>query len=233
MDLLFPLTCEGCGVVVADGLLCAACGRDRWVIGAQAPRCSVCGRPWEGETVGGLAALASALVCGRCRKEPPPFRSHRSGLVHDGPVRALIAALKYRRRRELAPRLAAWAWEGWPAYDADLLVPVPLATSRLRGRGFNQALLLARWAGRRWGIEVEAGGIVRLDGPPQVGLSRAQRRINARGRFRIVERSRFGGRRVVVVDDVFTTGSTVSALARALAGAGAAEVRVITLAYRE
>jgi len=148
-------------------------------------------------------------------------------------VRELIAALKYRRRRELAGRLAVWAWGGWPSCDGDLLVPVPLAAARLRGRGFNQALLLARWAGRRWGMRVEAGGIERRDGPPQVGLTRAQRRVNARGRFRVVEGARFRGRRVVVVDDVFTTGATVAALARALTGAGAAEVTVITLAYRE
>lgn len=147
-------------------------------------------------------------------------------------MRELIAALKYRRRRDLAPRLAAWAWGGWPGCDGDLLVPVPLAAARLRGRGFNQALLLAHWAGRRWGVEVEARGVVRHPGPPQVGLTRAQRRVNARGRFHVLEGARFCGRRVVVVDDVFTTGSTVAALARALTGAGATEVRVITLAYR-
>lgn len=232
LDLLFPLTCEGCGVEVAGGVLCAACGRDRWVVEVQAARCTVCGRPWEGESLAGLDLPGPSLVCGRCRADHPPFQSHRSGLVHGGPVRELIAALKYRRRRDLAPRLAAWAWGGWPGCDGDLLVPVPLAAARLRVRGFNQALLLARWAGRRWGVEVETRGVVRRPGPPQVGLTRAQRRINARGRFPVVEGSRFRGRRVVVVDDVFTTGSTVAALARALTGAGATEVRVITLAYR-
>jgi len=232
VDLFFPLTCEGCGVVVADGVLCPACGPDRWVVGDDAVCCPVCGRPWEEGAITGLDPLGLPPVCGRCRDEPPPFRSHRSGLVHGGPVRELIAALKYRRRRELAGRLAAWAWGGWRGCDGDLLVPVPLAASRLRGRGFNQALLLARWAGRRWGVEVEARGIVRRDGPPQVGLTRAQRRVNARGRFRVTEPDRFRERRVVVVDDVFTTGSTVAALARALTGAGVAEVAVITLAYR-
>ncbi|HBB40207.1 MAG TPA: hypothetical protein DC005_01945 [Proteobacteria bacterium] len=82
-------------------------------------------------------------------------------------------------------------------------------------------------------MAVEARGIARLEGPPQVGLTRAQRRVNARGRFHIEEEARFQGCRLVVVDDVFTTGATVAALARALLGGGAVAVSVITLAYRE
>ncbi len=229
LDLLFPLTCEGCGVRIEAGVVCRACGAARWRIAPGAPLCPACGRPYP---PGAVAGVGEAPVCGRCRVEPLPLVSHRAGLLHEGPVRAAVAALKYRRRRDLAGRLAEWAWDGWEGCPGELLVPVPLAPPRLRARGFNQALLLARWAGRRWGMAVESRGLERRPGPPQVGLSRAARAGNVAGRFRVAEPERFRGASVVVVDDVFTTGATVAALARVLQRAGAAEVRAITVALR-
>jgi ComF family protein len=173
-----------------------------------------------------------AVLCGRCLAQPPPFAWHRSGLYHEALAAALIAAFKYRRRRDLGARLAAWAWSDWEAPAADTLVPVPLPAGRLRQRGFNQALVLARWAGRRWRLPVTTDGIERLPGPPQVGLTRAARQTNMRGRLRVTQPERFAGKTIVLVDDVYTTGATLTALSRRLLAAGADEVRAITLARR-
>jgi predicted amidophosphoribosyltransferase len=92
--------------------------------------------------------------------------------------------------------------------------------------------LLARWASRRWAVPLVTDGVERLPGPPQVGLSRSARLANAQGRFRVISPDRIAGRRVVLVDDVYTTGATLAALSRALQRAGAEEVRAITLARR-
>jgi len=174
-----------------------------------------------------------AVLCGRCLAQPPPFAWHRSGLYHEAMAAALIAAFKYRRRRDLGARLAAWAWADWasPA-SADALVPVPLPSARLRQRGFNQAVVLARWAGRRWDLPIITDGIERRPGVPQVGLSRAARQRNVRGRFEVTRPEWFAGKTILLVDDVYTTGATITALSQRLLAAGADEVRAITLARR-
>jgi len=174
-----------------------------------------------------------AILCGRCLAQPPPFAWHRSGLYHEAMAAALIAAFKYRRRRDLGARLAAWAWADWePPASADTLVPVPLPSARLRQRGFNQAVVLARWAGRRWDLPIITGGIERRPGLPQVGLSRAARQSNVRGRFKVTRPEWFAGKTILLVDDVYTTGATITALSQRLLAAGADEVRAITLARR-
>ncbi|HEX9593219.1 MAG TPA: ComF family protein [bacterium] len=231
LDWLFPPACEGCGERLGVGRtdpICAPCGRDRWRIGGAV--CSRCGYPFAADATTGAG---DAGLCGACLRRPPPFLWHRSGLYHEGLAGALIAALKYRRRRDLATRLAAWAWGEWPRPPAaDVLLSVPLGAGRLRERGFNQAVLLARWASRRWAVPLVTDGVERLPGPPQVGLSRSARLANAQGRFRVISPDRIAGRRVVLVDDVYTTGATLAALSRALQRAGAEEVRAITLARR-
>jgi ComF family protein len=191
--------------------------------------CVRCGYPFADESLGG----GEAGLCGACLRRPPPYLWHRSGLYYEALAGVLIAALKYRRRRDLATRLAAWAWGGWPAPPAaDLLLPVPLSAARLRQRGFNQALLLARWGSRRWRVPLVTDAVERLPGPPQVGLSRAARLANVRGRFRVIRPERLAGRRVMLVDDVYTTGATLAAISHALLRAGAEEVRALTLARR-
>jgi ComF family protein len=156
-----------------------------------------------------------------------------AGIDGGSTVRFAPAALKYQRRRDLATRVAGWAWGAWPQPPAtEILLPVPLSVVRLRQRGFNQAVLLARWAGRHWGVPLVTDAVERLPGPPQVGLSRSARLANVRGRFRVVRPERLVGRRVMVVDDVYTTGATLTAISRALLRAGAEEVRGMTLARR-
>jgi len=210
------------------GPVCAGCGHDRGRI--DAPVCSCCGYPFVADP--GVPA-DDAVLCGRCLGQPPPFVWHRSGLYHEGMAAALIAAFKYRRRRDLGARLAGWAWAGWEAPPAaDALVPVPLPPDRLRQRGFNQAVVLARWAARRWGLPVITDGIERRPGLPQVGLSRAARLTNVRGRFKVTRAERFAGKTILLVDDVYTTGATITVLSQRLLAAGADEVRAITLARR-
>jgi ComF family protein len=147
----------------------------------------------------------------------------------------LLHELKYRGRRRLATRLAETLL-GEPAaravvVGADALVPVPLHPQRRRERGFNQAELISAAIGRRTGVAVVGGALVRRkDTAPQSGLSAAARRGNVRGAFAVRRHSQVAGRCVVLVDDVLTTGATAQACAQALREAGATEVRLLSVA---
>jgi ComF family protein len=150
-------------------------------------------------------------------------------------LRVLVHELKYRGRRRVATRLAELLLEQ-PAVARVLspgaeLVAVPLHPRRHRERGFNQAELLAIALARGSGLDLAQGVLVRRkDTPPQAGLSSAARRRNVVGAFAVRRRPRVNGRTLVLVDDVATTGATAGACARALAEAGAAEVRLLTVA---
>jgi ComF family protein len=143
---------------------------------------------------------------------------------------AAVHALKYGRRRRVAAALGALLAMRYPYAPEALLVPVPLHVNRLRSRGFNQALLLARALARHRGLEVAARALVRRrDTHMQPGLSAPDRRRNLRGAFAVREPARIAGRHVVLVDDVLTTGATADACATVLHAAGAARVDVFTV----
>lgn len=231
LDSIFPPRCEGCSGPLQNGgsiPVCDRCDGETARIGTTVCRC--CGYPYAGE---GTVSGVEEPLCGRCMRDPPPYRWHRSGLFYADLAGELIAAFKYRRRRDMAARLAAWAWWGWECpVGVDCLVPVPLAADRLRQRGFNQALLLAQWLARRWEIPVATKGVVRLPGPSQVGLSRRARYSNSQGRFTVTDPGRFQGRGLLVVDDVYTTGATLRSFSNVLGRAGAESVQAVTLARR-
>ena len=150
-------------------------------------------------------------------------------------LREALHAFKFRGKRAVARPLGdllAEAGAGYPgARGAGLLVPVPLYPDRERERGFNQAALLAERLGRLWGVAVAANALERTAATPaQTGLSGEERRRNVRGAFAVPRPARVAGRRVLLVDDVLTTGATADACARALRRAGAAEVGVLTVA---
>jgi len=207
--LLWPAQCAACAEVVDEGAaFCAACACGIDPVG---PACARCAQPAE-------RALGA---CARCAAAPPAFASARAVGRYGGPLAEAILRLKHGRRLEVAAPLGALLAAAAPAHD--VVVPVPLARGRLAARGFDQAGELARAMGGR---VVHALARVR-ETPPQEG-GPAERAANVRGAFQL--RAAVAGRRVLLVDDVMTTGATAGACARVLRRGGAREVHVLTVA---
>jgi ComF family protein len=192
------------------------------------PVCARCGMPFE-------IAVDPDQVCGACIARPPAYNRARAALVYGDVSRELVLGLKYQGRRDGLVTLSNWmASAGAPLLaEADLIVPVPLHYFRLVRRGFNQSGWLAAALARRHGVRLSVDALKRTRATPiQGGLSADGRRRNVQGAFR-VRGSRMGlvkGKRVLLVDDVMTTGATAEACALALKRAGAACVDVVTLA---
>ncbi len=170
-------------------------------------------------------------LCGLCRRGANGFDAAYSFGAYEGTLRELIHLFKYQRIRTLAAPLGMMLVSALPRDERfDVISPMPMHWMRRWQRGFNQAELLARMIGRRTGIPVRNLVRRRRATAPQAGLSNAQRRSNVAGVFAVRRRTGIAGRRILLVDDVFTTGATASACAAALKRAGAARVTVLTLA---
>ncbi|WP_426167348.1 ComF family protein [Sandarakinorhabdus sp. DWP1-3-1] len=225
LDLVLPPRCPGCRAMVADdGRFCVACWQELRFI--TAPMCARCGTPFEHD-------MGPAAECGACLAEPPRYAAARAALVYGGPARKLLLALKHGDRQHLvsvmAPHMARAA-APWLDGDA-LLVPVPLHRGRLWRRGFNQSALLARALARISGAPLAIDALERVKPTPASrGMGRKARIANVRGAFRVPDRNRVAGRRIVLVDDVMTSGATADACARLLRRAGARDVHVLTFA---
>ncbi|MGL4541164.1 MAG: ComF family protein [Polymorphobacter sp.] len=225
LDLLLPPLCPACRAIVSgDGVFCTACwARLRFI---TAPMCSCCGVPFAFDP-------GVATRCGACQLEPPRFASARAPLVYDGAARAALLGLKNHGRQHLARYMApAMIRAGSEMLAGDpLLVPVPLHRWRLWRRGFNQSALLAQAIARLTGSSLSVDALVRVRATPRSrGMGRGQRAANVRGVFKVARPAAIAGRKIVLVDDVLTTGATAQACARLLLRQGAKSVHVLTWA---
>lgn len=227
LDQLYPPACAACASPIAAGDgLCAHCFAR--LVPITGPLCPVLGTPFDVD-LGTDAVSTEALA------DPPPFARARAAVRYGAIAQSLVARLKYGDRTDMArfcARLMAGAGhEFWAARP--LLVPVPLHMSRVRFRRYNQSLLLARALGRQLGLDVDPFLVRRhRKTRSQIGLSGDGRARNVQGAFLAHTNAvmRLRGRRVVLVDDVYTTGATVKAVTRALLRGGADSVDVLTFA---
>ncbi|NTE88180.1 ComF family protein [Agrobacterium rubi] len=226
-DVVYPPSCVGCGrKTTSGGALCVECWAGVQFI--ERPYCEVLGIPFARDHGSGILS-AEAIA------EPPPFARLRAATVHDGPARKLVHQLKYLDRTDLAHLMASWmlrASDGTVA-ACDCIVPVPLHRRRFLARRFNQSAELARHLSVLSSKPFLASTLVRIKPTSrQVGLSARARKQNVRGAFAIApgREADIIGKRVVLVDDVYTTGATVAAAARRLKKAGASDVTVLTFA---
>lgn len=230
LDLLYPPTCLVCEEAAAEtGGLCAACWRETEFIAGRV--CDRCGAPMEA----GLAEPAETLSCEDCAKRPPAWDRGRAAVIYAGAGRGLVLALKHGDRLEAARPMARWmARAGAEALaEADAILPTPLHWRRRLSRRFNQSAELARALAAETGLPLIADGLRRVrPTESQDGKSRGQRFENVRSAFRARPRALASvtGGTVLLVDDVLTTGATLSACAEALRTAGVAHVHALVFA---
>ena len=225
--MMFPPVCAGCRRQVSrPGVLCGACWPRLTLL--ERPWCPVMGTPFAHD-------MGDGFLCAEAIADPPPFERARAAVLYDGVACDMVRGLKYHDRTDLAPWMAEWMLRagGELLAEANMIVPVPLHWRRFFMRKFNQSAELARAVARVSGVRFEPSVVRRVrQTRPQVGLERREREDNLRGAFRVEPEGALAiaGRRVVLVDDVYTTGATVRAVTLALKKGGAQAVDVLTFA---
>ncbi|MGA8497334.1 MAG: ComF family protein, partial [Xanthobacteraceae bacterium] len=226
LDLALPPLCAACREPVDGKGLCPACWSKLSFI--TRPYCERLGIPFVYDPGPGILSMEAIA-------DPPSYNRARAAVRFDEISRALVHALKYGDRLDLAPMMGRWVAQAGHELlaNADALVPVPLHWRRQWARRFNQSAMLAATISTASGVPIAAGALKRVKATvQQVGLSRAERGDNIQGAFRVPEtgKAAVAGRRLVLVDDVLTSGATVEGCARALLRAGAANVDVLIFA---
>jgi ComF family protein len=228
LDLLFPGQCLRCKTEVSEPrTLCAACWSKIKFIAE--PMCPVCGSPYD-------SPLEAGLICPSCLADPPPFARARSVFRYDDASRDLVLSFKHADRLEGAPAYAQWLSRTASELlgKAEIIAPVPLHWRRLVRRRYNQAAILANALSKASDVPALSDLLLRKRPTASQGEMRSPRarRLNVAGAFTLNPRhsAAIKDRQIVLVDDVLTTGATVTACARTLKRAGAGEVSVVTLA---
>ena len=227
LDVALPPLCPSCRAPLGDGVgLCASCWSKLSLI--EPPYCARLGIPFTYDPGPGLLSMEAIA-------DPPAYDRARAAVRYDDISRALVLSFKYGDRLDLAPMMGKWMARAGRELlsEADALLPVPLHWRRLWARRFNQSAALAGAISDIAGLPVLHGALKRVRATPQqVGLSKTERADNVQGAFRVPadEKAQVAGRRLVLIDDVLTSGATVDTCARALLRAGAAHVDVLVFA---
>lgn len=259
-DVLFPAQCLVCGAFfhndshqrnglpaavfqagtapdfekVMAPFLCRLCSKD--FVAAVSPLCTVCGIMFQSRE-------GQDHICGECLTSPKLFGMARSLGAYERALLAVIHRMKYAGKVQVARPLGALLFFAliryWQPGSIDLAIPVPLHSKKIRTRGFNQSYLLVRgWESMDAALNIEQP-FIKVDGralirerwtEPQTGLGKKKRLANIKNAFGVSESAKIEGKRILLVDDVYTTGATVNECAKVLLGAGARRVDVLTLA---
>ncbi len=232
LHTVIPASCASCNEPLSTDavpLLCDPCRTRIRPVPLSMPRCPRCGRPFVS-----TAAVSHSPThhCGTCRSRKPAYTKAYTLYAYESPLREAIHALKYQGKLVLAPALGELLVRALPKpLTIDYVIPVPLGPARLRSREFNQSLLLARQVAQALGVPLDFISLQRrLDSPPQTSLSRRARLVNLRRAFHVEHAAALQGKRILLVDDVMTTGTTVNECAKTLRKSGSGDVYVATLA---
>ncbi len=226
LNVALPPLCPACRELVGGNGLCASCWSKLSLIAP--PYCERLGIPFVYDPGPGVLSMEAIA-------DPPAYHRARAAVRYDDIARTLVHSLKYGDRLDLAPTAGRWMARAGRELlaDADALVPVPLHWRRLWARRFNQSALLAKAICETTGVPVATNALKRVKATAQqVGLSQKERASNVQGAFRVSPegRAEVKGRRLVLIDDVLTSGATADACARSLLRAGASNVDVVVFA---
>ena len=230
LHAVFPMPCRLCGQPLRDDpipFFCQPCWNSITPIGP--PTCPRCARPFPSPHA---LSHSPGHLCGWCRLHPPAYHLAQTPYAYQSPLKEAIGLFKYHGKTQLAFPLAQLiARASDPPTNIDAILAVPLHPRRLREREFNQSLLLAHHLGKQWNLPVPPSPLRRTKlTPPQTTLTRRERLKNLRRCFAVTTPSAIEGKTLLLVDDVFTTGTTVNECAKTLRKAGAKAVYVCTLA---
>ncbi len=229
VDTVFPRICVVCGAVLSGNRKSCFCSKCLSRISfIKPPICSCCGFPF-------IDYGGADHFCSECISLPQYFSIARSVGRYETSLRDAIHQFKYKGKiavgETLGKLMAEYEYDSFSIEDYSLIVPVPLHPRRLRERGFNQSVVLAREIAGEHSISLDFTILKRMIyTEPQVNLDRKKRGSNVKGAFKIMDSEGVKGERVILIDDVYTTGSTVRECARVLIRSGVAEVAVLTLA---